>query len=170
MSNKFLFALLGAITQAFAQTPPQVVPVPIQSQAPSVELKPALKPWPADKKLTIGELSALQEAKEREALLNKFGYTAQAQQVRSASPISESPRTTRAGAPAAAPTRFSVTGIFGSTTDPRAEILVDGMVRAVRAGDSVAGITVVHIERGSVVVRKGSRPTRAVAVGTQIEL
>ncbi len=169
MSNKFLFALLGAITsQAFAQTPPQVVPMPIQSQVPSVESKPALKPWPADKKLTIAELSALQEAREREALLNKFGYTAQ--QVRNASPVSESPRTTRPGAPAAAPTRVSVTGIFGSAKDPRAEILVDGTVRAVRAGDSVGAITVVRIERGSVVVRKGARPTRAVTVGTQIEL
>ncbi len=109
----------------------------------------------------------MQEAKEREALLNKLGYTSQA---RAGAKPAGGPGEVK-GARAQKPkVRLAVTGIFGTTKNPQAEILVDGALRAIRAGDLVAGVTVVSIQRGAVVVKKGAGPTRAIAVGSTVEL
>jgi hypothetical protein len=171
MSSKKMKMMLSALvvcTSAGAQQSPQVLPVPIQQQVvPSIaDAQPALKPWPADKKLSIGELSALQESKEREALLNRLGYTT----ARPNPPPPPSTRPVRASAAGPAISSVVVNGVFGPARDPRAEVSVDGITRAVRAGESISGITVVSISKNGVALKKGARPTKTVAVGQHVAL
>jgi hypothetical protein len=164
-SNKMMLVALVVCTSAAAQQSPQVLPVPIQQQiVPSIsEVQPALKPWPADKKLSIGELSALQESKEREALLSRLGYTT----AKPSPPPSTttSTRPVRATAAVAARTTVVLNGVFGPARDPRAEVSVDGITRAVRAGETISGITVIGISKNGVALKKGAHPAKTVAVG-----
>lgn len=172
MSSKkmMMFSAFVVCTSATAQQSPQVLPVPIQQQVvPSIsDAQPTLKPWPADKKLSIGELSALQESKEREALLNRLGYTTA--KASAPPPAPTSTRPVRATAAGPALSTVVVNGVFGPARDPRAEVSVDGITRAVRAGETFSGITVIGISRNGVALKKGPHPVKTVAVGQHAAL
>lgn len=137
----FLAALVPASAQQFQPSTPMVVGAP---QKASVE--PNLKYRDPSKPLTIGEMSDLQAADEVEKFMKRHGFTTRKPDA------PKSTATTAAQKPVAPPNQLRLLAVFGTASQLKAEVAVNGVVRAVERPMQVGAINVAGIAPGAVQV------------------
>jgi hypothetical protein len=136
-TSKALFAIAGLVSGfAFAQVP---MPLPISAPQPGVAMhSDTLTFRDPSKPITIGEISELQAKKANAELYKKFGFTG-------SEPVKIKPKVEVVAKPV--PT-ISITtlSVWGKPDALQAEAMVDGVLRKLKGGETLApGVVVTKI-------------------------